>query len=131
MPETKKPGRNDDRKAASHVPAQPPADDPILSDDEVTRRTLLLARLQAEFAAIGIRAVLARNHLLVLRYRQSPLAPSGQTDPRLHVMLPDGTRTATTDGSSYHTDDGARYPVTDPAAAVTQIRQPQTAESPA
>jgi hypothetical protein len=96
------------------VPAHPDDDsNPILADAEVTCRMLLLAELQAELTATGTRAVLARNHRLVLRYNDAPLAPSGLTDPCLHIMLPAGTRTATTDGTSYRTSDGTACPVTD------------------
>ncbi|HUD38209.1 MAG TPA: hypothetical protein VMR14_15015 [Streptosporangiaceae bacterium] len=62
--------------------------------------------------------VLARNHRLVLRYKRlGPPEPSGRTDPALHILGPDGTVIATTDGSVYQIS-GTQFPVGNPAAAV-------------
>ncbi len=90
---------------------------PILTDAEVSRRMMLLAELQGTLDALGVRAVLARNHRLVLKYNDSPVAPSGLTDPVLHVLIPSGTRAVTTDGTSYCCQSTGQWPVTDPAAA--------------
>jgi hypothetical protein len=100
----------------------PPASrSPILSEAEADRRLLLLAELQAALAGLGVGCVLARNHRLVLRYNQGPCEPSGLTDPKLHVFLPDGTGIATTDGTDYRLADGGRYPASDPVAAAAVI----------
>lgn len=99
-----------------------PRNPPILAQAEVARRMLLLADLQAALAAQGIRSVLARNHRLVLHYNGSPCGPSGLTDPQLHVLTPERTVIATTDGTTYSLASGAECPTDDPAAAATVIR---------
>jgi hypothetical protein len=54
----------------------------------------------------------------VLRYKRlGPPEPSGRTDPALHILGPDGTVIATTDGSVYQIS-GTQFPVGNPAAAV-------------
>jgi hypothetical protein len=59
---------------------------PVLDESEATRRTLVLSELQAALAALGVQSVRAARHGLVLHYSASPpLAPSGPTDPTLHV----------------------------------------------
>jgi hypothetical protein len=103
-------------------------DAPILDDAEAARRVLTLTYLQAALTETGIQSTLARNHRLVLRSSEKgPQAPSGQTDPRLHIFLPDGQRTATTNGTSYQLDNGRAIPTEDPAAAAAFIHQNQTA----
>jgi hypothetical protein len=94
----------------------------VLDDQDAALRMLVLADLQAALAGSGFRAMLARNHRLVLRYGQAPLDPSGLTNPALHIFGPAGTRVATTDGITYRLDDGQEYPVTDPAALAAHIR---------
>jgi hypothetical protein len=101
---------------------------PILDDAEAARRLLALTYLQAALIESGIQSTLARNHRLILRYSEkAPLEPSGQTDPRLHIFLPDETRTVTTDGTSYLLDDGHAIPAADPAAAAALIQAHQPA----
>lgn len=102
-----------------------PSRSPILDKAEVTRRMILLTRLQGALAAHEIQSVLARCQRLVLRSDQ-PIAPSGLTDPQLHIFGPDGTDIATTDRTTYHFASGPEYPVSDPAGAAiaTLIRQP-------
>lgn len=78
---------------------------------------LLLAELQAALKTLGVDGVLARNHKLVLRYVTGPFKPSGLTDPDLHIFTPDGTDTATTDGTMYRLASGGEYSVADPATA--------------
>jgi hypothetical protein len=96
---------------------------PILDDAEAARRLLALTYLQADLTESGIQSTLARNHRLILRYSESALPPpSGQTDPRLYIFLPDGTCTATTDCTSYLLDDGHAIPTADPAAAAALIQ---------
>lgn len=106
---------------AQNVPQGPRT--PILAQAEVTRRMLLLADLQAALAAQEIRAVLARNHRLVLQYNRSPFEPSGLTDPQLHIFTPDGTDIATTDGTTYSLSSGEKCPADDPHLAATVIRR--------
>jgi hypothetical protein len=95
---------------------------PILDDAEVARRVLLLIKLQTNLEALGVRCVLARNHRLVLRYNDSPLAPSGLTDPMLHIFAPDAKQVATTDGACYRLSAGQEFPVGDPAVTAAAIR---------
>lgn len=99
---------------------------PILDEDEVQRRKMLLAELQAALMALGIQGVLASHRQLVLRYNDPPpLAPSGPTSPTLHLFGPDGARVATTDGTAYQVDDGRTFPISDPAAAAADICRSQ------
>jgi len=95
----------------------------ILTEAVATRRMLLLAELQAALAVVGVRCVLARNQRLVLQYNVSPCEPSGLTDPKLHIFTPDGTDTATTDGTAYRLATGPEYLTADPAAAAAAIRR--------
>ncbi|HXP20789.1 MAG TPA: hypothetical protein VN840_14190, partial [Streptosporangiaceae bacterium] len=44
-------------------------------------------------------------------------APSGPTDPQLHIFTPDGTDIATTRGSTYHFASGHAHPADDPSRA--------------
>ncbi len=67
--------------------------------------------------------MLARHHRLVLKYNRVPSRPSGLTDPELHILAPDSTDIATTDGSTYRLASGMQCPAGDPAAAATLIRQ--------
>jgi hypothetical protein len=101
-------------------------DSPVLDEPEADRRALMLAELQAALTTFDVSTVLARRHRLVLRYSDPPpLAPSGPTSPTLHIFAPDGTRTATTDGSVYQLEDGRTFPVGNPAAAAAAICRPQ------
>lgn len=62
--------------------------------------------------------MLARNHRLVLEGASTKAAPSGPTDPQLHVFTPGGTSSIiTTNGKSYLLGNGRAYPVDDPADA--------------
>jgi hypothetical protein len=102
---------------------------PILAESEAGRRMLLLTELQAALAECQMRSVLARNHRLVLRYNQHPCAPSGLTNPQLHIFGADWTDTATTDGTIYRLASGPEYPAADPPAAAAAIQhdhQPAT-----
>ena len=81
----------------------------------------LLAALQTELEAAGVRCVLARTHRLVLRYNLAPLAPSGLTDPQLHIFTPGSKDTATTDGLVYRLASGREHPAGDPSAAACEI----------
>ena len=83
---------------------------------------LLLAELQAELAALGVRSVLARNRRLVLKYNAGTCKPSGLTNPMLHALTPDGTGIATTDGTTCQLDSGQAYPASDPTAAAAAMR---------
>jgi hypothetical protein len=101
---------------------------PILDDTEAARRLLALTYLQAALTESGLQSTLARNHRLILRYSEkAPLEPSGQTDPRLYIFLPEETRTTTTDGTSYLLDNGHAIPAADPAAAAILIQAHQPA----
>jgi hypothetical protein len=82
---------------------------------------LALGELQAALSALGVRCVLARNHRLVLRYNRARSAPSGLTDPKLHILAPEGTRIATTDATAYRLDNGQEYSASDPAAAAAAL----------
>lgn len=100
-----------------------PARPPILAESEVARRMALLTELQAALARLEIHCVLARNHRLVLQYNRNPCAPSGLTDPKLHIFGPDGTDIATTDGTTYRLASGPVYPASDVAAAAATVAQ--------
>jgi len=113
--------RQADTMTEDDTPA--PAAAPILATAEVTRRMLMLAELRDALAALGVRSVLARHHRLVLQYNRVPSRPSGLTDPQLHILAPDSTDIATTDGSTYRLARGMQCPAGDPAAAATLIRQ--------
>ena len=97
-------------------------DAPILDEPEAQRRSLLLTELQDVLSALGVRSVRARRQRLVLRYNESPLAPSGPTGPTLHVFGPSGARIVSTDCNSYRLDDGQEFPVSDPATVAAVIR---------
>jgi hypothetical protein len=93
----------------------------ILDDDEVARRKLLLAELQAVLAGSGVRCVLAGRQRLVLRYSEPPPhAPSGPTDPALHIVSP-VPDVVTTDGASYRLGDGREFPAGNVAAVAAAI----------
>src|SRR6185437_16165759 len=95
---------------------------PILTDNEVARRALLLRGLQTALTDIGMPCVLVRNHKLVLRWHSAgPFGPSGPTDPELHVFTSSGTTVATTDGTAYHFASGHDCPAADPDAAAALI----------
>src|SRR5271169_2691391 len=94
---------------------------PILNDAEVGKRKLLLAELQAVLAGEGLSCIVAGRQRLVLRYsEQPPYAPSGPTDPALHILAPPDV--VTTDGVSYRLRDGREFPVSDRAAVTAAIR---------
>jgi hypothetical protein len=112
--------QGDESTVAGDTPT--PLTPSILDDQDAALRLLVLTDLQAALAGSGVQAVLARNHRLVLRYSQAPLAPSGLTNPALHIFGPVGKRVATTDGITYRLDDGQEYPATDPAALAAHIR---------
>jgi hypothetical protein len=95
----------------------------ILTQAEVAGRMLLLAELQVALAALGVQSVLARNHRLVLRSSRGPCAPSGLTNPHLHIVTPDGSNIATTDGSTYSFASGQVCPANDPEAVATIVRE--------
>jgi hypothetical protein len=103
---------------------------PIIEEREAARRMLILTELQAALTATGIRSILARNHRLILRYNQTPCAPSGLTDPQLHIFSPEGTDIATTDGTSFSLASGPQYPAASPIAAATNIRHGHHIASP-
>jgi hypothetical protein len=117
------------------LPATAPGaslDSPVLDEPEADRQALMLAELQAALTALDVNTVLARRHRLVLRYSDPPpLAPSGPTSPTLHIFAPDGTRTATADGSVYQLDDGRTFPISDPATAAAAICGPPARARPA
>lgn len=96
---------------------------PVLSDDEAASRMRLLADLRAALSALGIQSLLARRQRLVLvsRYMEGPFDPSGLTDPQLHVFLPSGALSVTTDGVSYRLAK-QKFPVEEPSAAAAAIR---------
>jgi len=94
---------------------------PVLDDDEVARRKLLLAELQAALAGSGFECMLAGRQRLVLRYTEPPPhAPSGRTNPALHVISP-VPNVVTTDGAFFRLRDGQEFPVSDGAAVVAAI----------
>jgi hypothetical protein len=104
----------------------------VLASREARTRAVLLADLQSSLAALGVRSVLARRHRLVLHGgRTTPIGarpePSGPIDPELHILGPDATEIATTDGATYHVASGNKYPAADPAAAAISIRLDQYA----
>jgi len=103
------------------------ASPPILAESDAARRMLLLAELQAALATLGVRCVLARNHRLVLQYSRSPCAPSGLTDPKLHIFGPDGSDIAVTDGITFSLVSGRQFPASDPAEAAAAIGHRQRA----
>jgi hypothetical protein len=99
-----------------------PTATPILDDAEAARRKLLLAELQAALAQSSVRCLLAGRQRLVLRYSESPPhAPSGPTDPALHIVSP-VPDIVTTDGTSYRLKDGRELPVGEVATVVAAMR---------
>ncbi len=106
---------------STEYPASTSPDAPILDEVEVARRKLLLAGLQAALDHAGLQSTLAGNHRLVLRYNEEPpLAPSGPTDPALHVFgrISD---VITTDGSCYRLKNGQEFPLSDRSALAAAI----------
>ena len=102
----------------------PALSQPIISVAEAARRLELLADLQTSLAGLGVGSVLARNHRLVLRWRNNgPYGPSGLTDPALHIFTPAGNCLATTDGTAYLLATGQHCPATDPTVAAALICQ--------
>jgi hypothetical protein len=93
----------------------------ILSKEEVDRRQVLLAVVQAELGRLGVHAVQARHRRLALSGASLGAGPSGLTDPVLHAFSGGGTRKVTTDGAWFRLDDGAVFPVADAAAAAAVI----------
>ena len=95
---------------------------PILDDAEVGTRKLLLGELQAALNDSGIHCALAGRQRLVLKYTEEPPhAPSGPTDPALHVFGSDPT-VITTDGVVYRLRDGREFPVADRPAVTSALR---------
>jgi len=90
---------------------------PILAREEASRWEALLGDLQSALAAQGVSSVLARHHRLVLEGGSTRCAPSGPTDPQLHIFTPHGTDIATAHGSAYHFATGPAYPADDPGQA--------------
>ena len=105
-----------ERVAADVVLAELPRP-PILAREEASRRAALLCDLQSALAARGVTSVLARHHRLVLEGGSTGCAPSGPTDPQLHIFTPDGADIATARGSAYHFATGPEYPADDPGQA--------------
>jgi hypothetical protein len=93
----------------------------VLTEAEASLRVLLLTELQAAFAALGVRCVLARRHRLVLRYDRAPCGPSGPVSPELHIFAGDRTGIATADGTTYRLAGGGQYPAGDPAGAASAV----------
>ncbi len=94
--------------------------EPILSDTETDRRSLLLGELRSALAERGVQAVVGRHQRLALG--MATKNGSGCTDPRLYIFAPDGaTVRATADGTVYRVDDGEEYPVADPSLAAAAI----------
>lgn len=101
-----------------------PVGDPdsrIIGETVVHVRMLLLAELKAELDHIEVRAVLARNHRLTLRYNAPGHQPCGMTNPAMHVFTPMGLRKVTTDGTCFRLDSGEEFPVGHADEAATQI----------
>jgi hypothetical protein len=95
---------------------------PILDAAEVAKRKLLLAELQAALSDSGIPCVVAGRQRLVLRYSDPPpQAPSGPTDPMLHV-LGEAQDVVTTDGACYRLSDGREFSIREIAAAAAAIQ---------
>lgn len=103
------------------MPATPQNTTPVLDDAEASRRELLLARLQAALAELGVQCTLARKHRLVLRYADGAAGPSGLTDPQLYVFTEPGPAKISTDGAVYQLSDGQNLPAADPTAAAAII----------
>jgi len=124
-------GSDRNERRSTFVPENPPKTvqhrPPILTQAEAERRFVLLSTLQSALSAHSLISVLVGNHRLVLHADCRPLAPSGPTDPQLHIFTPDGTDVAATDGSTYRLASGRQCPADDPAAATTLIRQGQPA----
>jgi len=89
---------------------------PILDKQEAARRAAQLSDLRSVLAAQGVSSVLARNRRLVLDGASAKCAPSGPTDPQLHIFAPGGTSIVTTNGRTYLVH-GDRYPADDPHGA--------------
>lgn len=93
----------------------------VLESDEVDRRVVLLASLQAELRALKIACVLAGRRRLVLSSDGSaPWRGSGQTNPELHAFVPGVKQVVTTDGTIYQVGR-RKHAVDDPAAAAAAI----------
>ena len=96
---------------------------PILAEGEVRRRIHLLSELRQALSANGVESALARNHRLVLRYSEPCSAPSGLTDPTLHILGGDQTGIVTTNGTVYSLPGGQQCPVSNPAQAALAITE--------
>lgn len=111
----------------ARVPTQAPErllagpDLPVLDHAVVGKRIGLLGELQAGLRQLGVQAVLARNHRIVLSSAAPNWSPSGMTDPVLHVFADSGTRKVTTDETSFQVEDGDAYPAADAPAAAAHI----------
>lgn len=93
----------------------------VLGEAEARRRALLLEELQAAFAGLGVRCVLARKRRLVLRYDVARCGSSGPVDPELHIFAGDHADIATTDGMAFVLSGGGRHPADDPLAAAAAV----------
>jgi hypothetical protein len=96
---------------------------PILFEADVSQRMHLLAELRQALSANGVESVLARNHRLVLRYNEPSCAPSGLTDPTLHILGGDHAATVTTNGTVYSLPGGRQCSVSNPAQAALSIAE--------
>lgn len=96
----------------------------IVDEAEVARRMRLLAALRETLERRQIRAVLARNHRLVLRYGEGSCGPSGLTDPELHVFGPERKHVVTIKDNAYVLDGGRQFksPPATAAAIVAEAR---------
>lgn len=112
------------------MPATPQNTMPILDDAEASRRELLLTRLQAALAELGVQCTLARTHRLVLRYAEGVSGPNGLTDPQLYVFTEPGPAKVTTDGAAYQLSDGQNLSAANPAAAAAIISRPMEPRRP-
>lgn len=92
-----------------------------LSEPEVNCRILLLGALKDALTDLGVQAVIARHHRLVLTSAREDWAQHALTEPKLHVFTTGGTRKVVTDQMMFRFEDGDEYPVSDPAATATAI----------
>jgi hypothetical protein len=96
--------------------------EPILAREEASRRAALLADLHSPLAARGVNSTVVGRHRLVLEGTGTKAAPSGPTNPQLHVFTPGGTSIVTTNGRTYLLDDRRACPADDPAQAARTLQ---------
>jgi len=101
---------------------------PILAREEASRRAALLTDLRSALAALGVSSTVVGNHRLVLEGSSTKCAPSGPTDPQLHVFTPDGTSIVTTNGRAYLLGGGRAFSIDDPAKAAHTLGRVVNAE---